>query len=167
MADNKQPIVELQISATQFTELITNMNSGDGIPCTIMRLAGKHVESPPAQTMERNKIKDDFQARVEKLTAGLSAIQEEAEQILSKKSIGKADRENLLDNYKLFRMEIEKNLPFILEVFNESTEKSISAAKVEVDTFITNMMVAIGAKGMKQNLLGAEPSIEKQLNEAE
>lgn len=155
-ADLKNPIVEVQLSATQFTELITNMNVGDGVPCTISRVGGQRVEEPPYQTLDRNQIKRDFEARIQSIFGKLEAMEQATSALLEKKSFTKADKSDLSGRISNIRMEVEKNLPFILEIFNEATENTISAAKIEVDTFVTNILVAAGAGSMKQNLLGNE-----------
>jgi hypothetical protein len=39
--------IEVEMSAAQFAEVLTSMNQGSGIPCTIRYINGKPIEDPP------------------------------------------------------------------------------------------------------------------------
>lgn len=154
---DRSPFVEIQLSAVQFTELITNMNSGDGIPCTITNLGGEKIESPPIQDLERNQIKDGFKERVKNIFSKLGTLQKSTEELLEKKTLSKSDRAVLVNQIQNIRMEVEANLPFVMELFDESTEKSINAARMEVDAFVTNHLVNLGREHLTLHLIEEVP----------
>lgn len=148
-SDFKDQIVELELSATQFTELITNMNCGDGIPCTIRRLGNKPVEPPPVQKLERKRIKDRFDSQVKGVFTKLASMEKDVVDLLGKKTVNKSDKDSILQKIQSIRREVESNLPFLADLFSEATEDTISAAKKEIDAFVTNTLVSLGAERLK------------------
>src|SRR5271157_2285441 len=54
------PIVEIEMSHTQFAELITSPGIGDGVPCTIRGLDGKLVEECPPPAEMDSKFAEDL-----------------------------------------------------------------------------------------------------------
>jgi hypothetical protein len=54
MPDGHAPIVEVEMSATQFAEAITSFNKGEGSPCTITYVDGKQIPSCPFETKTSN-----------------------------------------------------------------------------------------------------------------
>lgn len=152
-ADQKDPVVEIALSAAQFSELITNMSSFDGVPCTILSREGCRIERPPVQTTERKSIRDDFELKIKNLFSRLEEFQSQTEEILNKPSILKSDRSELRSKLSQFRREIESNIPFMTEMFDEATDKTINAAKLEIDNFMTNTLVTLGLEKLENNLI--------------
>jgi hypothetical protein len=58
---NRGEHVEIEMSAAQFADMITSLNIGGGTPCTIRRLAGAEVPSPPDYATEAEHIRDNFE----------------------------------------------------------------------------------------------------------
>lgn len=54
------PIVEIELSHTQFAELITSPGIGDGVPCTIRGLNGKLLKECPAPEAMNSKYAEDL-----------------------------------------------------------------------------------------------------------
>lgn len=142
----KNPIlVELDLSAAQFADLITTMNSGDGTPCTIRFLDGREMDRPPDEELEAEKVRTSFRNRVAGIGDKLRKTRDEVEEILAKKgSIGVADRRSISAAFSRFITEVEQNMPFVLECFEESAQKVVSHAKAEVDAFTTQTVIAAG-----------------------
>src|SRR5271157_2643135 len=54
------PIVEIEMSHSQFAELITSPGMGDGVPCTIRGLNGKLLKKCPAPEDMQSKYAEDL-----------------------------------------------------------------------------------------------------------
>lgn len=158
-SDRANQYIEIELSANQFTDLITNMNTGDGVPCTIRRLNNKGVEAPPPQNVERNRVREKFDEKVKEVFSKLAAIESEVSEILSKKTFGKSDKSSIQSKISNIRMEVENNMPFILELFNEATERTISSAKTEVDSFVSNALTSIGLDKVKNFFPGGKEKL--------
>lgn len=117
-------IVTVELTPSQWAELITSLNIGVGSPCTITRLNGKRIE----QTYEtesvcsyyENRLQDEFS----NITNRFDALFEDAMDILSnKKSINKADRETIMSAYREVERFMGDSAPFIQKMFKEDLDK--------------------------------------------
>ncbi len=145
----KKQIIEVNLSAAQFADLITSMNMGDGVPCTINWLNGT-VEPPPDLETETEKVRTNFREDLQDLVVKLKASQKEVEAILEQKSIKVADRKTI--KAKLFKVvqDVEANLPFVLESFQEASTKVVTHAKAEIESFTTTRIMAAGVEHIRQ-----------------
>jgi hypothetical protein len=146
-------LIEIEMSQNQFAELITSMNMGDGVPVTIRRLNGKGVEDCPEEN-KRQLFEKEFDQKMRGLKNRLSKLTTDAKQILNeKKSLTKADRETILNQIAMLEQEIGSNTPFVLSMFNEQMDKTVTEAKGEVEAFVQNKITSLGIEGLKAETL--------------
>lgn len=119
-------IVEVELSAAQFAELITTMNVGDGVPCTIVR-HGRSMEEPPS-------------------------IDSEPENILSALPGGTSEKVRSKVTTQINEMvrEITDHVPFALKMFQEATVRASGAAKAEVDALLTHIVQVTGMQVLRE-----------------
>lgn len=144
-------ICEVRLSYTQFAEMISAPGVGDGVPCTVEYIEGSEKIPPLPETdkIEAKKVKESFEAECKKLDDNLSGHYDTIEEILKKPNIGKKDREAIRMALRLVSQELRSNLPFILQMFEESTQKVITSAKVEVAGFLDRIVHQTGLKALK------------------
>ena len=137
-------LVEIEMSPAQFAEAITTLNCGPGVPCTIRYLNGKTVEECPA-IHKREQIKNEFDGEMRRLAErfkdGVSRVQE---LMKSGKPLSKAQREEVYWLVEKLHQDLNSNIPFIHDQFNEAMDKTVAEAKSEVDAFITHAVVSTG-----------------------
>jgi len=81
----------------------------------------------------------------------LRVLTEQAEALLSeKKPPTKADKETILKGIKMLRQEIESNVPFIQQSFNEQMDKTVLEAKGEVEGFVMHKVISTGLEGLQK-----------------
>jgi hypothetical protein len=140
-------VIEIDMSTTQFAELLTTMNIGTGVPCTIRRLMGERVEEPPDNLSEAESIRSTFKAEMKRF---VSSIRHQSmvtvRDILMKKTVSQTDRVTILAQFESIVTKLTDYAPFIIEQFNEATGKITSAAKQEVDAAI-QMVIVRGLAG--------------------
>ena len=142
-------IVEVILSPNQFSELITTMNVGSGVPCTIKHIKGKKMEKPPVEITEPELIREEFKEDINKLNTKMHEFSKKIVDILDKKSINKGDRGEIKNHLESLHREIGANFPFVLKQFNKSTEKIVKEAKTTVDSFVTSIINQAGIKAIK------------------
>lgn len=157
------PLVEVILSAAQFADLLTTMNVGDGVPCTIRFAEGRLMEDPPDEDLETEKVRASFKKEAREFSSKLRGTVDEIRESFEKKNVTKADRKEILEKLASCLMEVEENLPFILESFEESAEKVVGHAKAEIDAFATHTVMAAGLEALADGkfpkaLPGHEPS---------
>ena len=147
--------LEVEMSYSQFAEVITSMNMGDGFPVTLRYLDGKKIPDP-SFTNKRLQFEDEFRDRMEEIENKLSKITEESKDILTnKKTINKGDREQILNQINSLKQEVSSNIPFVLTCFNEQMDKTVKEAKGEVEAFTQHKMHSLGMEKLEElKLLG-------------
>lgn len=147
-----RPIIEVVLSAAQFAELLTTMNMGSGVPCTIEYRDGKDVPPiPETDKAEAQKIHEGFREKLERLVDALKEFRTEAANLLDgKKPLSKAEKEAIKGVLDKTIMEVESNAPFVLEQFTESTEKIVVQAKAEVEAFASHAVQVAGLEALSQ-----------------
>jgi len=144
-------LAEVELSYVQFAELITTMNQGTGIPCTIRKLPG-NWDIPEIANMEseQKRVRSDFKERIEACANEANNGVDELEKILSKPSINKADREEIRKKFYAWQRMISSTAPFVLDQFQEGVERTATAAKAEVDGFITSAVNHAGLQALRE-----------------
>lgn len=159
-----RPIVELKMTNNQFVEMIRCINQGAGVPVTLVArtdVDGKvhRIDPPPDNMLEPEKVRVDFKDTCQKLEDNFSESCKEIHSILEKKNLTIADKDKIKASLHKLRTEVGSNLPFILELFQESTEKIINHAKIEVESFTSTVLKQAGLSAIKDgffNLLGTK-----------
>ena len=148
------PIVRVTFSAAQFAELLTTMNMGGGIPCTLNYVTpdggGIIPKIPLDQETEAERIEEEFKAKLADNVRDLKENEEKVNEILEKKIIGKKYRatiKNLM--YESYRFFVD-SAPFAVQSLVEAKEKVIVSAKAEIDAFLTNVVQRVGLEAITE-----------------
>ena len=124
------------------------MNHGDGTLCTITRFNGEIIEPIPDEPIEVERTKIEFETKCKELDKKLSDKYEAIKELMAKKTLTKGDRDEVLRLIAMVSQEISANMPFMLSQFEEATERVTTAAKAEVDGFMTSVLRAAGMEAL-------------------
>lgn len=144
-------LFEVKMSSTQFAELISNMNCGDGVPVTITRKGNEMVKECPFENKAETHIKEfnqhtnDTYAKAQELLNNVSKKFSEA------KTLNKKDKEEILSSLSMLANEIGSNINYQVKSFQEQIEKSTTEAKAEIEAFYQNRMLQIAKESLKNN----------------
>jgi len=155
----EEELIEVELSFVQFSELLTSMNMGDGVPCTIRWQTpkagnGPVPEIPDDLDTEQKKVADGFRKETSEFASKIRVQAKRVEEILAKKSLNKKDREEIQWAFGKVLQDVEANMPFVFDSFVKSTEKAAQSAKAEVEGFLTNALQRAGLEALKGHLLG-------------
>lgn len=156
-------VVEIEMSHHQFGRLLTCMNRGGGIPCTITRLNGEIVEDPPATDREE-KYKIRAEDKVEEILEDMDEFEEVFQEALDPTEggyVGKSTRQKLLKKLRLLRQEVNANLPHLLCSLQEQIEETIQEAQADIDAYMNRSRNAIHGFAKK---LGLEDEANRLLD---
>ena len=144
-------IIEVELSAAQFATFITTPNVGSGVPCTIRRVEGKQMEYPDYKG-HNEVFQEELREDVRETMLQANELAKEARGILSKKGALKvADRDELLNSINSLTQHINSNMPFLHRQFAKSMEKTVTAAKSEIEQFYTSTIMKMGKKALAEN----------------
>jgi hypothetical protein len=144
-------LIEIEMSQSQFSECITSPNIGEGVPCTIRYIGNERILDPPYEN-KKDQFKQEFKNAMTNISTDLSENRDILQSILEKKSIGKADKEEISRLFGIFINKIGDSIPFIQSSFSKQMDKSVTEAKAEVEAFINQRVTEEGRK----QLLGGD-----------
>ena len=153
-------LAKVELSAAQFAGLLTTMNIGHGVPCTIRRLDGKEMPEPPEDLRESERARESFGADVEALMGKLTGLLEQSAKALEQGVPTAAARKDIRARIASVVQDIRLNLPFVLRQFDRATERITTAAKAEVDAFVTQAATALGIERLRELTLGGKDGAE-------
>jgi hypothetical protein len=149
-------LLELDLSNVQFAELLTTMNHGSGVPCTLRFAEGRHMETPPEERLEAQQVRDDFKEKLGQVARNMTESMKKIDEILAKKNTTQADKKMVHNLLGLVVQDVQSNIPFWLKSFHEATGKIVASAKTEIDAFATNVVMSAGFKALGE---GAAPPV--------
>lgn len=150
----REQLIEVRFSPTQFVELLTNMNCGSGVPCTLETIMGERM--PPCDEINKvEEIHNEFKDDLKEISADLKALQAECNSLLANPKPTKADREKLRNIVDRLISDIADHAPFVAKQFIEATDKIVNEAKAEVDAAFTGAIQRLGMKALHE-AIGAD-----------
>lgn len=150
----RQSVLKLRMTTNQFSEMITSLNHGSGIPCTLEYINGERVE--PYQKIEDRKsfVHRKFKDRMEEFAKRFNPQTNEAVDKINKSKLGKKDKEELLFIIKNIQTELTNNIPIFAECFQETMDDIVIEAKTEIESAIQHKITTAGIEALKsENLL--------------
>ena len=167
-------VCEVYLSASQFAEAITNMNT-IGIPCTLRHYRdneGKFLSVQlDAPDHDKQTHEQDVKDKVAGLVVKARAAKDQLEAALDGKTVKKGDLKELQETLYKLHQDLESNLPFVQRTFYEAMEKVEQQAKTEIVALADHVVYSRGLQslGIKDGaaLLGAQPKglLEGQVDE--
>lgn len=157
-------ILEVEMSQSQFAELITSMNAGTGTPCTIKYLRGKGRINEADFINKRQQITNEFKESMNERMSDAKEFYDEVKELFAtKKSIGKGDREMILRRLANVTQGMESSSKFIFDQFQNQIDKTITEAKGEIEAFAQNKINAIAQQALveqKEDILKLENPVD-------
>ena len=151
-----QMITEVTMSQNQFSELITSMNMGDGVPVTLnFTEQDGRIEEPtfePKTEIHEEEFKD-MTKRVGEELADLKATMEEL--LSGSGTVKKEDRNAMLAKVRTVAQDLTSNMPYVENCFKESMDKTVTDAKNTIEAWYQHRVTTEGLKA-----LAAEDGVE-------
>ena len=147
-------LIEVWLSPTQFAEAITSFNIGEGVPCTLKHVVGDKFNTTTRQFREecpernfRKEANIELKDEMAELGKRIAKMSKDAQELLtSKGQLKVGEKKQLLDELQGIVTEVESNIPFVHECFNESVNKTVTEAKGEIDATYQVMREKLGDK---------------------
>lgn len=157
-------IAAVSMSQNQFSELITSMNMGDGIPVTLtFTEKDGYLESPKFNSVietHENEFKEHTKAVVQDAENLLASIKK----ILSGSgTVKKAEREILIKDVEKVVREIGANMPYMETTFHRAMDKVVTDAKGTIEAFYQHRVIESGLATLKNNQLDSPKLMEQPL----
>lgn len=153
-----QIIAEVELSATQFAELITTPNMGCGVPCTIKYIReaekGKTIlhkcEPPDVQLSDSMKTKEAFEEEVEGKLAAMEEVKRNIGKLLDEARLSNKRKNAILHSIWEFMRLFNDSAPFMMEKFEKAAAQSTQDMKAEVTAFVEHVVRETGIAKLKE-----------------
>lgn len=157
-------IAEVEMSYAQFAEAITSMNMGSGVPVTV-RYTEKDGRIPECDFVsKKEQFQDELKERLSNATEISRSLISEVQKLFDeKKTITKSDKAEIINKLTKVASEINGNVNFTYEMFNEQMDKTVVEAKGEIEAFYQNKVNSIAQAVLverKDDLFGLENPVE-------
>ena len=145
-------LITVDLSPIQFADLLTHMNVGQGIPCTIVRTQTDKENRPsPPDTSFTAISKQELKKEMNDLGEKIKILTADTKKILSQGgNIKKADKEKILKDIMFLEQEVNSNIPFAHECFQEACNATVSEAKAEIDATYVTVKDKLGEKALQE-----------------
>jgi len=137
-------IAEVYMSQNQFSELITSMNMGDGIPVTLRRTESDGELEPPKFDSIVDKHKEDFKETTKEVVQDVSSLLETMKEALKSGTVKKADREAMISMAEKVARDIGSNMPYMEESFEKAMDNVVTDAKGTIEAFYQHRVTEAG-----------------------
>ncbi len=137
------------MSYAQFSEMLTCGMNNEGAPCTIKCAEGtRNEECPYTDTIEefRNVYKDT----IKNTTKQLSDVRDMIDELINKKgSITKNDIKKLKDVEYQGIMNMQQNIPYMVDTWNKHLEKALVHVETDLEGFVTYSVAQLGLNSIQ------------------
>ena len=139
--------IEVAMSESQWATLVSSMNMGGGVPCTLMRHNGKFVPMLPGPPDRRTQFAELLHQRMKLVLDAVYDLRNKVEQApLS----GKA-KKAMLGELVTIERNVDENAAYVADRFSEHMEVTIEHGKGEVMAFLHSQATAAGLKALAQD----------------
>ncbi len=147
-------LARVRMTSNQFSEMLTSMNHGSGIPCTIEYINGHTVEKYPNPESRKEFVHRKFEDRMKDFADTIRKRQNIAKEIVKKKTLSKQDIHEFTHHLEWLTTEVERNIPFFAKCFQENMDEVVLEAKAEVENAILHKVTTLGMEALhEQNKL--------------
>ena len=158
-------IAEVEMSASQFAEAITSMNSGTGVPVTIKWLKGEGSIPECPFTDKREQFEHELNKNIDTANEDITELIKEVQELFNtKKALNLKEKTEIINKLTALHAKIHNNRKFIYNMFNEQMDKTVNDAKGEIEAFMQNKMLTIANNAIIENREALITEAEKEQN---
>lgn len=160
-SNKNRNVIRLKMTSNQFSELITSLNMGSGVPCTLECINGEEVEQIYRKENRKEFVHRSFEERMEDFASRFNSQESEVKELIEKKSLSKEDRNKLKFLFDSIKTEITSNIPFFMKCFQETSDKIVTEAKQEIENSILHKITSMGLESLKNSLLEKNQEVKQ------
>lgn len=157
----EERIAQISMSQNQFSELITSMNMGDGIPVTVRYTEKDGTMEAPKFASIVDTHKNDFKEQTKMVVQDAKDLLATMKDLLGGSgTVKKAERKTLISQAEKIVREIGANMPYMEDSFAKSMDNVVTDAKGSIESFYQHRVITAGLDALEN---GQAPTlIEKE-----
>ena len=138
-------ICEIELTALQFAELLTNMNCGDGVPCTILYTNNEgHIKYKPEKS-KIDIIREERDKKIDGAFSSLKEVEKEITALINNKKISKSVGSELSHKLSVALSNLEGyGYEYYKEQASEEIDRMVVEAKSQISEYIAAKVYSVG-----------------------
>lgn len=155
-------IVRFSMSEAQWAQHVSSIGSGTGVPVTLEHAPPRGTRCAIMPGLEQDPVKETFEEEMRKSAALASEGIVKAQGLIAelsapgRKPPTRKEMQELQDMLREAGAHFSGNMAFVQRSFAETMEKTVSAAKTEIEAFVGNMAMQTGLEVLRT---GAMPTL--------
>lgn len=145
-------LIRVRLTNHQFAEMITNMHSASGVPCTLEKFDGKKIADLPAAPDYKSVFEENISAILEDVLATIKTVQEKLSSLMSKSNISKKDIAYLQGIVNNLETQLATNIPYMEEASAEMLDNKLAELKAEISAWVQHQLVLNGLSSLKDSI---------------
>lgn len=141
-----QSYIEVDLSEAQWANFISTMNHGQGACATLARLNNEGV---PAIAAPESNPNDKWQVEIEQTLANTRAQLNKIKGIIAESKLSQKEKDRLKIELDVAGYGVGSNIDFITETFGKHVDKTVVAAKIEVEAYINSAIHHTGLQALQ------------------
>lgn len=159
----QERVATVKMSQNQFSELITSMNMGDGIPVTLTYTEKDGDIADPDFTSVTETHRAEFKQQTKEVVHDAEVLLASMKDLLSGSgTVKKADRETLMKQVEKVVREIGANMPYMEDTFAKAMDNVVADAKGTIEAFYQHRVVEAGLNALEGYKMEAPKLLEKE-----
>jgi len=149
----EKKIVELRMTAAQWAEMISSFGNGSGTPVTFDYRADLPEKQVPAYVLPESEMTKHTGEMHQTIKDGMQALRDLRKRLmesLAKPTITKGERQAMIHDIDKAERELVMNTKFVVDSFEETVEKRMSVARIEIEAHAHNRVVELGLDAVQK-----------------
>ena len=151
-------IIEIELTPAQYAEMITNLNHGVGVPCTITKFQGKRIKNDLKLKDEIETFKKEYKQNIDEV---FNNMKDYINSLDYTKPLSPKKIKEIKERLRILIYSLENEGPFLSNRFNEYIEKVFVEAQSKIENNISLKLQNLGIEKLN------ELQIKKQLENKE
>lgn len=145
-------ICEVEMSSLQFAELLTNMNVGDGVPCTIRYTATDGIVKYQEEKSKLDVLYEERDAVVDRASSNLKEARDAIAELVNTKKLSKSVGNELVHKLSTALSDLEgDNFEFYRRQAHKEVDKLVVEAKSQISDYVTAKIYSVGLETLMGN----------------
>ncbi len=136
----REELVEIAMSESQWATLVSSMNRGEGVQCTLQHYQRKMVPQIPRIEGKIAQFRAEGSEAAEEAVRAITELRDE----INDSKLSQKQKEAWTRKLDFIEGRTTGNLRFVASQFGEHMEKVVNKAKTEISAFAHNMIMRTG-----------------------
>ena len=143
-------VMEVMFTTLQWAEFLTSIGNGSGTPCTIKYRAdlGRTPDLPDLREPHHQVFRSEAKESIDRALASAREADELLSRLMGAGSVKKADLKEVQARLRKAQQDLSSNLPFVMEQFEEATERVVNDAKHEITAHFSRVTQDYGLRAL-------------------